>query len=602
MPRTGPLLLAAALVSVMSADAQLTPPMSAAVVYTLRFPAPHTHYVEVDVRVPAAGRDELELMMPVWTPGSYLVREFARHVERLSATTPQGEPLVVTRTRKNRWKVATGGVPIVVVRYGVYCREMSVRTNWVEPRFALLNGAPTFITLADGHARPHEVKVELPASWQRTVSPLDPVPGSPHHYVAPDYDTLVDSPMLAGNPAIYEFTEAGVPHVLANEGEGGVWDGARSARDVQLIVKTNLRLWGALPYPRYVFFNMITESGGGLEHANASVLMTNRWRTGTRKDYLGWLGLVSHEYFHAWNVKRLRPIELGPFDYENEVHTTSLWIAEGFTDYYDGLIVRRAGLSRREEYLEQLGNGIRDLQTTPGRLLTSASSASWDAWIKQYRPDENTPNTTVNYYTKGGIVAFLLDAHIRVRTSGRRSLDDVMRLAFARYSGARGYTQAQFRQTASEVAGEDLAAWFHRAVDSADELSYDEALDWYGLRFKPGEPRTDKGWIGAVTSNDGGRLLVTQVRRGTPAYEAGLDVEDEILAIGDYRVRPEQLDARLEQYRPGQVVSLLISRRDQLMRLDITLGAEPPRGWTLEARPDATPTQQARLAAWLWEE
>jgi predicted metalloprotease with PDZ domain len=572
-----------------------------AIVYTLRFPAPHTHYVEVEARVPADGRADIELMMPVWTPGSYLVREFARHVERLAATTPQGAALPVVRTRKNRWRITTGGAPVVVVQYGVYCREMSVRTNWVDAGFALLNGAPTFITIAGDHARPHEIKVDLPPSWQRTVSPLDPAGASPHHYVAPDYDTLVDSPLLVGNPAIHEFEEAGVRHVLASEAEGGVWDGPRSARDVQAIVRANLRLWGSLPYPRYVFFNMLTEAGGGLEHANSTVMMSHRWRTGTRRDYLGWLGLVSHEYFHAWNVKRLRPLELGPFDYENEVHTTSLWVAEGFTDYYDGLLVLRAGLSRREDYLEQLGNGIRELQTTPGRLAVSLSSASWDAWIKQYRPDENTPNTNVNYYTKGGIVAFLLDAHVRRLTGGARSLDDVMRLAYARYSGARGYTQDQFRQTASEVAGADLEAFFGSAVDSTDELSYGEALDWYGLQFRTVEARADKGWIGAATKNDAGRLVVTQVRRGTPAHEAGLNVDDEIVAIGDYRVRPEQLEARLEQYRPGQVVSLLIARREQLLRIEVTLGTEPPRGWALEVRPDATPEQQAHLAAWLWE-
>jgi predicted metalloprotease with PDZ domain len=490
---------------------------------------------------------------------------------------------------------------VVVVQYGVYCREMSVRTNWVESRFALLNGAATFVTLAGDYQRPHEVKVELPAAWHRTVSPLEGVAGQPHHYVAPDYDTLVDSPLLAGNPAVYEFTEGGVPHVLANEGEGGVWDGPRSARDVQAIVRTNEKLWGSLPYPRYVFFNMITESGGGLEHANSTVMMTSRWRTGTRRDYVGWLGLVSHEYFHAWNVKRLRPVELGPFDYENEVHTTSLWIAEGFTSYYDGLVLRRSGLSRREEFLEELGNGIRDLQATPGRLASSASASSWDAWLKQYRPDENTPNTSINYYTKGGVVAFLLDAHVRALTDGAKSLDDVMRLAFARYSGARGYTQEQFRQVASEVAGTSLSEWFRKAVDSTEELSYDEALDWYGLRFRPVEPRTDKGWIGATTKNDGGRLVVTQVRRGTPAFEAGLNVDDEILGIGDYRVRPEQLESRLEQYRPGQTVSVLVSRRDQLMRVDVTLGTEPARAFTLEVRPDATPEQKAHFAALMWE-
>lgn len=580
----------------MTAHAQPLHPIR----YVLSFPAPHTHYVEVEAVVPTAGRADVELMMAVWTPGSYLVREFARHVEDVSAHAA-GRQLSVAKARKNRWRVETAGAAEITVRYRVYAREMSVRTNWVESRFALLNGAPTFLTLVNDHARPHEVRVVLPPGWATTVSPLPRIDGEPHGYVAADYDTLVDSPLLAGNPALYEFVVGGRPHVLANEGEGGVWDGPRSAADTQRIVEAYLKLWGSLPYERYVFFNLITEAGGGLEHGSSTVLMTNRWRTGTRRDYLGWLGLVSHEFFHAWNVKRLRPQELGPFDYEQEVYTRSLWIAEGFTEYYDVLMLRRAGLLTGDEHLEQLSNTIRELQTTPGRAVQSAAQSSFDAWIKQYRPDENTPNSNVSYYTKGGVIGFLLDARIRSATGGRQSLDDVMRLAFARFSGSRGYTQAEFRQVASEVAGTDLSEWFARAVDSTEELTFDEALSYFGLRFRPVEPRADKGWIGAATKNDAGRLVITQVRRGTPAHAAGLNVDDEILAIGEFRVRADQLDARLERYRPGQVVSVLVARRDQLMRLDVTLGAEPPRAWSLEVSPTLTPEQEARLRAWWWE-
>lgn len=585
------------LLTAVTASAQPLPPVT----YTLSFPAPHTHYVEVEAQVPTSGRAHVELMMPVWTPGSYLVREFARHVEEVRAEAG-GRALPVAKSRKNRWRVDTGGADPIRVRYRVYAREMSVRTNFVDARFAILNGAPTFLTLVEPGPRAHVVGVTLPPGWSTTVSPLPPSPdGQPHRYVAPDYDTLVDSPLLAGNPTLHEFTEGGARHVLANEGEAGVWDGPRSVADVQRIVQAYLKLWGRAPYERYVFFNLLVEAGGGLEHANSTVLMTSRWRTGTRRDYLGWLALVSHEFFHAWNVKRLRPVELGPFDYEREVHTENLWIGEGFTDYYDGLMVRRAGLTTREEYLDQLSNGIRDLQTTPGRLVQSAAQSSYDAWIKLYRPDENSPNSTISYYTKGGVIGFLLDARIRAATGGAKSLDDVMRLAYQRHSGERGFTTEEFRRAASEVAGTDVSAWFARAADSTDELDYDEALAWYGLRFRPVPPREDKGWLGATTKNDAGRLVVTQVRRGTPAHAAGINVDDEILAIDAFRVRPEQLDARLEQYRPGRKVSVLVSRRDELMRIDVTLGTEPPRGWSLEVHPDATPEQRARLAAWMWE-
>ena len=253
-----------------------------------------------------------------------------------------------------------------------------------------------------------------------------------------------------------------------NQGETALWDGRRAAADTQKIVEQNLRLWGSLPYEKYVFLNLIVDSGGGLEHKNSVTMMTGRYATRTHKSYLGWLGLVSHEYFHAWNVKRLRPRELGPFDYENEVYTQNLWVAEGFTDYYSGLQVRRAGLATDAEYLgvgaasdiwsDSLSAHIEALQTTPGRLTQPVGMASYDAWIKAYRPDENSVNTAISYYTKGSVIAWLLDAKLRHSTAGRAGLDDLMRLAYQRYSGERGYDTAEFVAAASEIAGADLQA------------------------------------------------------------------------------------------------------------------------------------------------
>jgi predicted metalloprotease with PDZ domain len=567
------------------------------IAYTLRFPQPRTHYLEVEASVPASG-PSVELMMAVWTPGSYLVREYARHVEGISASGPGGTALPLTKTRKNRWRIDTRGAARVTVRYRVYAREMSVRTNWVESGFALLNGAPTFLTLPEpGVRRPHLVTLELPPSWKTSVSALAGT--GPHGYRAEDFDELVDSPIYAGSPAIHEFTVAGKRHLLVNEGEAGVWDGARAAADLERIVRQCERLWGGLPYERYVFFNMITEASGGLEHRASTVLMTNRWSSSTRKAYLSWLTLAAHEFFHVWNVKRLRPAELGPFDYENEVYTTGLWVAEGLTSYYEHLIVRRAGLSTEAELLDGIGSDIRSLQTTPGRLAQPLDTASFDAWIKHYRPDENSPNTAISYYTKGAVIGFLLDAKIRASTAGARSLDDVMRAAYARYSGARGFTDEEFRAVVHEVAGREFGGWWTSVLETTEELDYAEALQWYGLRFRPVDARASGGraWLGAATKTDGGRLVVTQVRRGTPAFDAGLAVDDEILAIDEFRVRPDQLASRLEQYGPGRQVSLLVARRDELRRLPLTLGREPDDAWRLEVLPAASADQQARFRA-----
>jgi predicted metalloprotease with PDZ domain len=572
------------------------------ITYTLRFPAPATHYVEVEAVVPTDGRDHIELTLAAWTPGSYLIREYARHLECVEARSTAGERRRVEKTRKNRWRVECGGVEPLVVRYRVYGREMTVRTNFISEEFALLNGAPTFLTRADAPARPHDVRIEMPECWRESVTQMPAAGAGPHHYRAADYDALVDAPIVLGNPALYAFESAGCQHVLANVGENGVWDGPRSARDLAAIVREQIAFWGGAPYERYVFLNLITEATGGLEHLASTVLMTSRWKSRTRKGYLEWLGLASHELFHAWNVKRLRPVELGPFDYEAENHTRGLWVAEGITTYYGDLVVHRAGLSTRGEYLDLLSGEIQELQAAPGRFVQSLEDASFDAWIKHYRPDENTPNTAVSYYTKGAVVAFLLDIEVQRASEGARTLDDVMRTAYARYAGDRGYTGSQFRALVSEVAGADLAPWISRAVDSTGELDYGPALEWLGLRFRVDHPSPDqpqKGWLGAVTRNDAGRLLVTQVRRDTPAGAAGLNVDDEIVAVDEHRVRPDGWDGRMEAYRPGDRATILVARRERLTRLEATLGAEPRAAWRLEPLHTATEQQRARLARWL---
>jgi len=569
--------------------------------YTLSFPAPQTHYVEVTATVPTGRRGDVDLMMAVWTPGSYLVREYERNVEAVTAVGPDGRVLEVDKSKKNHWRVTTGGAPAVTLKYRVYCREMSVRTNWVETDFALLNGAPTFITLADLTPRPHEITITPASGWKRSITPL-PSAGGDHHYRAPDYDTLVDSPIVVGNPAVYDFDVAGKKHSLVNVGEGGVFDGARAAKDLETIVKQDLALWGSLPYDRYIFFNMITESGGGLEHKNSTVLMTNRWATRTRKAYLGWLQLASHEYFHAWNVKRLRPAALGPFDYENENITRSLWMVEGFTDYYADLQVERAGLQNRDEYLDDLSNTIELLQTTPGRLVQSVEMASFDAWIKYYRPDENSNNTSISYYTKGTVIAFLLDAKIRAATKGAKSLDDVMRAAYEKYSGPKGYTDEEFRAVAEQVGGINLKPFFASAVESTAELDYAEALNTFGLRFKPSaasSPERTQPWLGIGTRNDNGRLLIASVQRSSPADVGGLNVDDEILAIDDFRVRADRLENRLEQYKAGDRVTFVVARREQLVRIPVTFGVEPQKGWRLDMSPSATDTQRRLFDSWL---
>lgn len=577
----------------------LSPALAAPPVrYHLSFPAPQTHYVEVEATVPTGGREAVELMMPVWTPGSYLVREYARHVEDVVAQ-GKGGPLPVTKVAKNRWRVGTGGADPVRVRYRVYGREMSVRTNWIEQDYALIVGAATFLTPPEATAGAYEVEIALPRGWTTSVTGLAPA-GAPHRYRAPDFDHLVDSPLLLGRPEVRTWRFRDREHVLADQGGMGLWDGERAVADLKKLVEVHAEFWGGeLPYDRYVFINVLSGARGGLEHHNSTVLMHSRWAQGQREDYLNWLRLASHEFFHTWNVKRLRPVELGPFDYEREVHTRSLWIAEGVTAWYDALMVRRAGLSTDGELLDHLSKNIAELKRTPGARVRSVELASHDAWIRFYRPDENSRNTNVSYYLKGALLAFLLDARIRTATGGARSLDDVMRLAWQRFSGERGYDTEAFYAVASEVAGADLGPWFARFAAGTDPLDFEEALRCYGLRFaEPEQPAAPPAWLGVDTQVRDGRLVVTSVSRDGPAWQAGVNVDDELIAVDDERLPPAAFADRLKRYRPGKQVSLLLARRDRLQRVPVTFAGEP-RTWKLEVDPNATPAQKASWQALL---
>ncbi len=577
--------------------------------YHFRFPKPSTHQIDVELEVPVDDTDAVTLMMPVWTPGSYLVREFAGRIESLSAFDVEGIERKIEKTAKNRWIVEADGTDRILVHYTLFAREPSVRTNWVDRSFALINGASTFLTIADGHENySYEVALELPPGWPTSVTTLEPLPDSSHHYRADNYDQLVDSPILAGDPAVYEFEVDGVPHRLVNVEEGGVWDGVKSVRDLGKIVSAASELWGGLPYEQYIFFNLLTGGGGGIEHKESTVLMSDRWATQSASSYLNWLDLAAHEHFHAWNVKRLRPAPLGPFDYEHEVYTRSLWVAEGITSYYSAVLLRRAGLCTPDEFLSGPGRFglapmIERIEATPGRLVQSLSEASFDAWIKFYRPGPNSREATISYYTKGAVVGFLLDAEIRRATDGVKSLDDLIRLAFERYSDETGYTPEEFRDLANEVAGVDLSSFFTYAVDSASELNYSHALEWLGLRFRPNnEALSDQAWHGLGTRTDGRSAVVTTVPRVSPGADAGFDTGDEILGIGELRIDSSDWSSVADRYRPNETVDVLIARRGQLLRLNLTFGRKPSDSKRLERDPNATDEQKAHRAAWLSED
>jgi predicted metalloprotease with PDZ domain len=411
-------------------------------------------------------------------------------------------------------------------------------------------------------------------------------------FVADHYDHLVDSPFLLGNLEQRRFDVSNRAHYLVNWGSGDLWDLDRATEDVRSIVAYQHRFWGDIPYDRYWFLNLCTEAGGGLEHDNCCVLMCSRWAMRRRETYLNWLALVSHEFFHTWNVRRLRPRTLQRYDYQSEQFLEELWIAEGITSYFDDLILVRCGVCSIDEYLGRLTANIQSVQSAPGRLVQDLASASWDAWTKHYRPDENSHNSRISYYLKGCLLAWVLDARLRQASDDRVSLEIIMRQLWVRYRQS-GYTLTDFEDAVQDHSHAELRKWLDRQVREAGELDLQPALKQFGLRFQQ-LPESEsalksvsKAWIGSESTPTEGKLYVRRVFRGSPSDRAGLNVDDELISFDGYRVTPDTWPSRLEVYQPGDQIELLVSRRGKIRPLTIELGQRPEHNWQLEADPQA---------------
>lgn len=580
--------------------------MPAAVRYRVSMPRPHSHLFEVEARFPAVD-GLLTVSLPVWTPGSYLVREFSRHLQDLRATGPQGEPLPLKRQDKRTFQIATGGKP-VRLQYRVYANELTVRTSHLDGTHGFFNGATVFLYSEALRDAEHRVRVDPPPSWNTFCA----LRREDDEWVAADYDELIDSPFEVSPRRPLHFEASGVPHEVVVWGEAP-FEESKLVADLQKICETEAQMFGGLPLERYLFLVYLTDKGrGGLEHRASTALIFPRANLASSKGWEDFLTLAAHEYFHLWNVKRIKPLRLLPFDYGQENYTELLWAFEGITSYYDNLLVRRAGLISAPRLLTRFGESLSNLHQTPGRKMQSLSEASLMAWIKHYRPDENSPNSAISYYVKGEIVAALLDLEIRRATADARSLDDVMRLLWQRYGNGEGVPEDGVERAANEIAGTNLTSFFDRSLRSTEELDY-SPFSHVGLevkfrvrespndkggsapRLKPGEVKP-KGWLGVVLK---GPSTVASVLAESPAMEAGIYADDEIVALDGYRVDGAGLLARCEEKKPNDTVRVTLFRRDQLMEVTVQLGAKPADAIYLATVENPTSAQRAAYFKWM---
>lgn len=559
----------------------------------------------------AVQRETVDLAMPSWTPGSYLIRDFAAQVEDLQVQGRSGNALPVSKIEKHRWRIETAGEDWIEVQYRVWAGELEVQTSWVENDFALLNGAGLFLYNEATRHLPQRLRLVLPETWRNSHVAL-PSFDPDGVFLAKNFDELVDSPILLGNTTRYPFEVDGHSYSLINLGDTSLWDGEMASADISRIVRSMQDFWKTNPLQReYLFMNVIANRSGGLEHDHSTVIMSSPWQMRNREDYVRWLSLVAHEFFHVWNVRRLRPQALSEYQYDSEAYTRELWLAEGLTSYYDNLLSFRSGVLTVEELMVLLADEIRQYEQSPGRKVRTAEEASFDAWIKLYKPDANSINSDISYYRKGSLIGLVADAAIRKATNQKYSLDDIMREMYRLYGPAgtssRGYPPRAFETLIEEVAGLEIAQEIENLLTTVTDPDIDAALDFYGLSLERAPSRraaeasgsplpTD---FGLVWSTDDPLLIVETVVRGGSGSSAGVLPGDELIAINGQRVNRLNILDRMLRMQPGENADLLLVRNGRVLTLAAQAQHAIPDKYQIVIKPDINKREKDRMENWL---
>lgn len=555
------------------------PTLTASLHYHVELHHLHAHQYRVTLRIATPAAQQL-VSLPVWIPGSYLVREFAKNLQELNAR-QNGQPIAVQQLSKHQWQLDCSANAPVELSYLVNAYDTSVRTAWLDQRRGFFNGTSLLLRVHGQEAQPHQLRISPSAQvpdWKLAtgLSAVEVDAQGFGTYTAGNYDELVDCPVEMGNFWSGSFTARGVPHRFVVAGAPASFDGERLLRDTQKICEAEIDFWGVAPHSSYVFMLNVTHDGyGGLEHCNSTALICSRSdlpRQGVDKasdGYVQLLGLISHEYFHTWNVKRLRPAELVPYNYDQENYTELLWFFEGFTSYYDDLLLRRAGLIDNATYLKLITKTLNQVQQTPGRKVQSVAQSSFDAWVKYYRQDENTANATVSYYTKGALVAMSLD--LKLRQEGQTTLDAVMRALWQRCQGS-AMTETDVLTVLQALTGRSWEAELQAWVHGTQELPVTELLAAHGVAADADQPVPAQAL--GLRVQESHSVLIKQVLRGGLAEQAGMMAGDEWygIEIGGQGWRLGKLE-ELAMYVPQGTTSItaLVARDRQLLRLTLPL-------------------------------
>ncbi|GGY62136.1 M61 family metallopeptidase [Pseudoduganella albidiflava] len=557
------------------------------------------HLFQVTLTVQEPSPEGQLLALPAWIPGSYMIREFARNIVQIRAEA-DGQPVALAKLDKHSWQ-APPVEGALTVQYDVYAWDLSVRAAHLDQTHGFFNGTSVFLRVAGQEHVPHVVDIVRPAedaarTW-RVATALPELKARRYGfgtYVAADYDELIDSPVEMGDFALATFTAHGVPHDVVITGRVPNLDMARLCADLKAICETQIAFFEPrtrkAPMDRYVFMTLAVGDGyGGLEHRASTALICARADLPTTaaqgrersEGYIKFLGLCSHEYFHTWNVKRIKPAVFAPYDLQVENYTPLLWLFEGFTSYYDDLFLVRSGLISEATYFKMLGKTVGSVLRSAGRTKQSVAESSFDAWSKYYRQDENAPNAIVSYYAKGSLVGLGLDLTIRQKSGGKRSLDDIMLALWQRYGrdfypdGRRGVTPAEVEALFDEISGMRLKSYFEKYIRGTEDVPLAKLLAPFGVKYTD-ERKLAKPSLDANIGREGADAKLSAVHEGGAAHRAGLSAGDLLVAIDGLRVtgNPSNLESLLSRYRVGDTVQVHAFRRDELMTFAVQLQGE----------------------------
>ncbi len=568
--------------------------------YTLGMSRPSSHLMEIEVsygNLPS-GDATLDLILPVWRSGRYVVFDFAGGVQGFSVADGNGKPLQWSKVDKTTWRIQKKGAAKVIASYRMFANEFNTRTKGLNDEHLFVDPMSSFMYAEKYRKLPLTITVIPYGNWH-VATGLDPVKGEKNKFTAPNYDYFADCPIEVGTQKEWEFEVDGTKHMLMIAGEGN-YNPDTLIKDISRIVKACKDFWGKFPYNHYTFMvHLMANSSGATEHINSTILDVRPFIFKGPETYRGFLGTVTHEFFHTWNVKQLRPKGINPYDFTKENYTEELGIAEGTTDYYASLLMTRLGFQKPHQYLERLASNIRADRERPGNLKQSLAESSFDAWVKYWRNTEESYNYEADYYDKGASVSLLLDLEIRSRSNNKRSLDNVMRAMFERFplSGS-GYTTADLRKAAEEFAGGSLKEFFDKYMYGTASIDWDEYLSYAGLQLVA-KDTAGTPWLGIEMRDTKDSMKVTRVVAGSPAYDAGVNVGDQVIALNGYRVSRDELTKRTAEMKAGDNVRLTVFRDERLREFEIILKNRPVPAYTIVKSKSPTVLEKSIYESWL---